>query len=78
MFSLVVAIDCDECHRAFSRANVVSLRFPLEVWQSSINEMKNEAQFQGWYFNETCCLCEECTEEEKHRSREMEDYFDYS
>jgi len=67
MFSLVLMIDCDECHHAFSRAKVVSLRFPREVWQASIDEMKSEAAFQGWYFNDYCCLCEECVEEEKSR-----------
>ena len=67
MFSLVFLIDCDECHHAFSRAKVFSLRFPPAVWQSGIDEMKVEAKNQGWYVNDTCCLCEQCVEQEKSR-----------
>ena len=76
MFSLVVVIDCDDCHHAFSRAKVMSLRFPPEVWQAAIDEMKAEAKFQGWYFNETCCICEQCCEEEKRHARRMQGEYD--
>jgi len=72
MFNVILLIDCDSCRLAFSRATVSSLRYPPQVWQSAIEEMKQEASFQGWYFNETCSLCEECIEEEQYRARQMQ------
>jgi hypothetical protein len=72
MLNVLLLLDCDECRIAFSRATVCNMR-DQTLWQSAIEEMKNEARFQGWYCTQNGCLCEECVKEECERAKWTEE-----
>ena len=71
MLNVLFLIKCDECAHAFSRAAVCTSDNPMD-WRFEIEKMKEEAKFQGWYFNKHSSLCEECIGEECTRAKRMQ------